>query len=79
MDLKGNRLSTFVAFIYMPDCLASSQPGTGIKKYADAGTSPDAVMPMPAASALMPMPSYFIYLFLFQRAETEESCENNRK
>jgi hypothetical protein len=54
----------------MPDCLASGQPGTGIKKNADAGTSPDAVMPMP---------SYVIYLFLFQRAETQESCENNKK
>ncbi len=45
----------------MPDCLASDQSGTGMIRYRT--EIQDVGMPMPPASALMPMPSYASSLF----------------
>jgi hypothetical protein len=42
----------------MPDCLASGHSGTGMKRSAYAGMMMIANMPMPAASASVPMPNY---------------------
>jgi hypothetical protein len=40
MDVQGVRLYTLVQFLKMPDCPASNESDTGMKKNSDAGTSP---------------------------------------
>jgi hypothetical protein len=61
MDAQGYRVYILIN-AEMSDCPASYQSGTGMNKNDDAGTSPaqDVGMPMPEASASMPIPSYGI-------------------